>query len=163
MVREQISGESTATYIRRGYTLDIFEEAITNLNKLNIPIIVHTILGLPFESKEDMLATISYLNTKNIMGVKLQLLHVLRHTDLALDYRNGLFDCLSQEDYISLLLECIEYLSPNIVVHRLTGDGPRDLLIAPMWSLNKWDILNSIHRKFKNDNIWQGRKYTDNA
>lgn len=155
----QTSHEGSANYIRRGYPLSAFDDAVTALNKIGIPIIVHTILGLPHESREDMLATISYLNTKDIMGIKLQLLHVLKHTDLAIDYNNNEFKCLEQDEYISILIDCIEALSPDIVIHRLTGDGLRDMLIAPLWSLNKWDILNSIHRTLKLRDAWQGKNY----
>ena len=150
----------TATYIRRGYPLSCFEDALHNLKTLSIPVIVHVILGLPGESDEDMLATIEYLNKCQIFGVKLQLLHVLKDTDLATDYQSGVFSCLSKEHYIHLLIRCIDHLDPDIVLHRVTGDGPADLLIAPKWSLYKWDTLNTLHRLMKEGGHYQGRDYT---
>lgn len=154
----QTKHEHTATLIRRGYPLPIFEEAVHHLADLNIPVIVHTILGLPGETKEDMLDTIAYLNTQPIHGLKLQLLHVLRHTDLADMYENGAFQALSENEYLDILICCLEQLSPDIVVHRVTGDGPKEQLIAPLWSLNKRHVLNSLHKKMKEQNSFQGKR-----
>ncbi len=150
----------TVTYIRRGYPLSCFEEAVTNLHKLSVPVIVHVILGLPGESDEDMLATIDYLNGCHIFGIKLQLLHILKDTDLAADYENGRFECLTKDHYIDLLIQCIDHLDPDIVLHRVTGDGPADLLIAPQWSLYKWDTLNTLHRQMKEGGHYQGKLFT---
>ncbi|MBE5881619.1 MAG: TIGR01212 family radical SAM protein [Lachnospiraceae bacterium] len=152
----------TAAYIRRGYPLSCFEEAMANLHGLDVPVIVHVILGLPGETDEDMLATIDYLNGCHIFGIKLQLLHVLRDTDLATDYANGLFTCLTKEHYLALLIRCIDRLDPEIVLHRVTGDGPADLLIAPEWSLYKWDTLNSLHRLMKEGGHYQGKDFPRN-
>lgn len=138
--------EETALYIRRGYALPCFEEAMTKLQDLDIPAIVHVILGLPGETAEMMLETVRYLNTWKPFGVKLQLLHVLEHTDLAVDFANGKFDALTKDDYLDILIKCLENLSPDIVIHRVTGDGPKKILIAPTWSGNKRDVLNSLHR-----------------
>lgn len=149
--------EKTATYIRRGYSLSCFENALTVLNVLEIPVIVHVILGLPFETKEDVFQTISYLNQTEIFGIKLQLLHVLKNTDLEKEYQRHVFDVLTFEEYLSLLTDCIDGLRPDIVIHRVTGDGPKDLLLAPTWSLNKRNVLNSLHRKMRLENHYQGR------
>jgi len=149
----------TAAYIRRGYPLSCFEDAVNSLHALSIPVIVHVILGLPGESDEDMLATIDYLNQCRIFGVKLQLLHVLKDTDLATDYENGEFECLSKEHYLDILIRCIDRLNPEIVLHRVTGDGPAKLLIAPEWSLYKWDTLNTLHRLMQEGGHYQGRDY----
>lgn len=151
--------DSTAAYIRRGYKLDIFEEAVTNLQTRGIPVIVHVILGLPGETNEMILETIHYLNKKNIFGIKLQLLHVLKETDLANDYLAGNFETLSKDQYMSLLITCLKQLSPDIVVHRLTGDGPKDLLIAPTWSLYKRDFFNTLHRHLKQTGEYQGQDF----
>lgn len=151
--------ETTAAYIRRGYTLDVFDKAVANLKALNIPVIVHIILGLPNETKEMVLETIQYLNRLSIFGIKLQLLHVLKDTDLADDYMAGKFETLSREDYMALLISCLKNLSPDIVIHRLTGDGPKDLLIAPTWSLYKRDFFNSLHRHLKQTGEYQGQDY----
>lgn len=151
--------EDTARYIRRGYELSCFERAVTKLRQRNIEVIVHTILGLPGETKEQMLQTIDYLNGMPIQGIKLQLLHVLRGTDLAYDYENQKFHTLEKEEYLSLLISCIEHLSPDIAIHRLTGDGPKELLIAPLWSSAKRTVLNELHHRMKLENTWQGRLY----
>lgn len=151
--------EDTACFIRRGYELPCFERALKELRKRGIEVIVHTILGLPGESPERMLATIDYLNRCDIQGIKLQLLHILKHTDLAdyyLDETNE-FRAMEMEEYIQLLIDCIERLSPEIVIHRLTGDGPGDLLIAPLWSSRKRTVLNRIHAALRERNTWQGR------
>ena len=151
--------EDTARYIRRGYALDCFEKAVKDLRARSLEVIVHTILGLPGEDRERTLQTIRYLNGQPIQGIKLQLLHVLKGTDLALDYERGLFETLTMESYLTLLIACLERLSPDIVVHRLTGDGPNDLLIAPVWSSAKRTVLNELHRRMKLENTWQGRLY----
>ena len=151
--------DTTAAYIRRGYKLDIFNTAVANLKALGIPVIVHVILGLPGETTEMVLETIQYLNHLSIFGIKLQLLHVLKNTDLADDYLAGKFETLSKEDYMSLLITCLKNLSPKIVIHRLTGDGPKDLLIAPTWSLYKRDFFNTLHRHLKQTGEYQGQNF----
>jgi len=148
--------EKTASYIRRGYPLSVFDTSVSALKSYDIPVIVHVILGLPGETTEDMLATIQYLNRKTIFGVKLQLLHVLRGTDLYKDYKAGKFDVLSKEDYINILIDCISYLDTDTVIHRLTGDGPKELLEAPLWSRSKKEILNTFHHEMKLRNLYQG-------
>ena len=149
--------ERTARYIRRGYPLACFEEAVRNLRSRQIEVIVHTILGLPQETPEQILQTMDYLNHMDIQGIKLQLLHVLRGTDLAEDYEKGLFSVYTQEEYLNLLISCLEHLSPEIVIHRLTGDGPKELLIAPLWASRKREVLNHLHHQMKVRNPWQGR------
>ena len=133
--------EKTARYIRRGYPLSCFEESVRSLRERNLEVIVHTILGLPGESRQDILSTMDYLNHQDIQGIKLQLLHVLKGTDLAADYLEGKFSVYTMEEYLDLLIDCLEHLSPDIVIHRLTGDGPKDLLIAPLWSSKKRTVL----------------------
>ena len=152
--------DKTAAYIRRGYRLSCFEEAVKELRKRNLEVIVHTILGLPGESREDILQTISYLNHKDIQGIKLQLLHILKGTDLAEEYLSGAFQVYTMEEYLDLVISCLEHMSPDIVIHRLTGDGPRDLLLAPLWSSAKKTVLNTLHHECKVRQTWQGRLYT---
>lgn len=149
----------TAGYIRRGYELSCFETAFRALEHYKIPCIVHVILGLPGEVKTDMLKTIRFLNRLKPFGIKLQLLHVLRGTDLAVHFANGEFNVLTKETYLDILINCLENLSPEIVVHRVTGDGPKSLLIAPSWSGNKRDVLNSLHRLMRERNSYQGKCY----
>lgn len=150
--------DKTVEFIRRGYPLSCFEESVIRLRALNIPVIVHVILGLPGESLNDMLDTICYINNIKPFGIKLQLLHVLKGTDLADHYLNGGFNTLTKEEYLEIVSECLARLSPDIVVHRVTGDGPKELLISPRWSLNKRDVLNSLHRLLKEQGITQGCK-----
>ena len=153
--------EKTAAYIRRGYPLSCFEEAVKELRKRNLEVIVHTILGLPGETKEDILETMNYLNHRNIQGIKLQLLHVLKNTDLAKDYLEGKFSVYTMEEYINLVIDCLEHLSPEIVIHRLTGDGPKDLLLAPAWSSAKKTVLNTLHHECKIKGAYQGKQYKE--
>ena len=149
--------DTTAAYIRRGYKLEVFDTAVAALKSRNIPAIVHVILGLPGETTEMILQTIQYLNRLSVFGIKLQLLHVLKDTDLAEDYLNGKFETLTKETYMELLITCLKNLSPDIVIHRLTGDGPKDLLISPAWSLYKRDFFNTLHRHLKQTGEYQGQ------
>lgn len=148
--------ENTARFIRRGYELSCFEDAYKRLSTAKIPVIVHIILGLPGEDTQAIYETISYLNQLKPFGVKLQLLHILKNTDLALVYENLPFKIYTLEEYLDVLTGCIKRLSPDIVIHRVTGDGPKELLIEPRWSLNKRMVLNSLHAKMKRENIYQG-------
>ena len=157
----QTMHEKTAAYIRRGYPLSCFEEAVKELRKRNLEVIVHTILGLPGETKEDILETMHYLNHRNIQGIKLQLLHVLKNTDLAKDYLDGKFSVYTMKEYIHLVIDCLEHLSPEIVIHRLTGDGPKDLLLAPTWSSAKKTVLNTLHHECKIRGAYQGKQYKE--
>lgn len=157
----QTMHEATATFIRRGYPLSVFEKAMDELTNRNIPVIVHVILGLPGETPDMQYATISYLNRLHPFGIKLQLLHIIKGTDLADYYIDSVddFKALDKQEYLDLLIGCIERLSPDIVIHRVTGDGPKDLLIAPTWSLNKRDVLNSLHKQMREQNAFQGKLY----
>ena len=149
--------EKSADYIRRMYPLSVYDSAAENLHKIGVNVITHLILGLPNESKEMMLDSVKYVGNKTD-GIKLQLLHILKNTDLCDDYENGKFDVLSMEDYIDILCDCVEVLPENVVIHRLTGDGDKKLLVAPMWSADKKRVLNSINREFAKRDITQGRK-----
>lgn len=155
----QTCHEKTAEFIRRGYSLSVFEKAVTDLKMRNLQVIVHTILGLPFESRDDILETIDYISSKPVDGIKLQLLHVLKGTDLA-DYL-GQFHILSMEEYTDLVIACLEHLPQNMVVHRITGDGPKNILLAPLWSGNKKASMNQINQELKLRDTWQGRLYNN--
>ena len=152
--------EETAAFIRRGYPLSCFTEAAERLRGAGLEVVVHMILGLPGESKKDVLQTMQYLNSRDIQGIKLQLLHVLKGTDLAGYYASPGFHVLSREEYIDMVICCLESLSPDITIHRLTGDGPKELLIAPLWSMRKREVLNRIHHEMKMRQTWQGRCFT---
>lgn len=151
--------ESTAEFIRRGYPLPVFEEALKKLRALGLSVIVHTILYLPGESEADMLETIEYLNRQDIQGIKLQLLHVLKDTDLYDYYLDHPFFLPTMEEYLEFLGTCLCCLRPDIVIHRLTGDGPKSLLAAPLWTGNKRLVLNQMEKSFRERDIWQGKHY----
>lgn len=138
--------EKSAEYIRRGYPLSVYDEAVRNLHKHGLEVITHVILGLPGESRKDMKETVEYVCAHQTDGMKLQLLHVLEGTDLAKDYRAGKFHVMSEEEYVDLLVELLRIIPKHIVIHRLTGDGRKKDLIAPAWSANKKQVLNHIRK-----------------
>jgi len=146
--------EDTAKRIRRGYPLSSYDTAVKNLRDIHIDVIVHLIIGLPYESKEDILRSIDYINDSGIQGIKLQLLHVLKNTDLEA-YLDSMH-ILTLDEYVTILVECLEHLDQDIVIHRITGDGPGDLLLAPLWSTNKKLVLNTIQHAMKTLDSWQG-------
>lgn len=139
--------EDTASYIRRGYTLDVFEDTFRRLTEAGIPVIVHVIIGLPGETREDHIRMAEYLTRLHPHGVKLQLLHVLKGTDLAVDYEAGLFKEMTLEEYTDTIADMVALLHQDIVIYRITGDGPKKLLIAPLWSGDKKKVLNTINKK----------------
>ena len=152
--------EHTATIIRRGYPLSVFEDSVSNLQQIGITVIAHTILGLPTETKRDMLMTMEYISKLSIQGIKLQLLHVLRETDLGRLYEDGSFaEVLTLDEYVDIIISCLELLPRELVIHRLTGDGPKKLLLAPLWSANKKLVLNRIHNEMKVRNSYQGKSH----
>ncbi len=147
----------TARYIRRGYELECYEDALGRLKAAGITVIVHVILGLPGETREMMLATIDYLAGEHRPdGIKLQLLHVIEGTDLAKEYRAGKFRTMEMEEYFDLLCQCLLRLPEDMVIHRLTGDGPKKTLIAPKWTGDKKRVLNTLRRELENRDIRQG-------
>ena len=148
----------TAAYIRRGYDLPVYDDAVRRLHAVGVQVITHIILGLPFETKTDMLQSVRYAGERSD-GVKLQLLHVLKGTDLLTDYQDGVSQTLGPEEYAELLCDCIEVLPPHVVVHRLTGDGDKKLLAAPLWSADKKRVLNTINRVMRERDVIQGSRY----
>ena len=154
----QTSNENTAKHINRGYSLDVFEKAVLDLNSINVDVIVHLIIGLPNETKNDIINSVKYVCSQNIAGIKLQLLHVLKNTPLEKEYLSDSFHILSLEEYTDILAKCITYIPKNIVIHRITGDGPKLLLVAPLWSANKKKVLNYINRRFNELDIHQGEE-----
>ena len=139
----------SAKYIRRGYSLEVYNEAVKNLKNIGVNIVVHIILGLPNESEEDMLESVKYVCQSQIDGIKLQLLHIIAGTDLAKDYENGLFKTLEFDEYVELIAKCVAIIPKNIVIHRLTGDGAKKDLIAPLWSADKKKVLNAINKALR--------------
>ncbi len=149
---------ATAEYIRRGYPLSVYDEAVRRLLEAGIETVVHMILGLPGETPEMMRQTAQYIGQSGVQGIKLQLLHVLKGTDLESEYRSGKFEVMGLEEYIAVLEACIESLPPDMVIHRLTGDGAKRSLVAPLWSADKKTVLNAINSAFDRDRVKQGAR-----
>ena len=143
----------TAEYIRRGYPLSVYDEALRKLKSRHIEVITHLILGLPGESSSDMLSSVKYVCDAGTDGIKLQLLHILKNTDLEKEYQSGSIRVLTEDEYIRLLKECLEIIPENVVIHRLTGDGDKRILVAPMWSADKKHVWNRIHREVFHKNV----------
>ncbi len=141
--------QKSAKYIRRGYDLSVYDKAVRDLKKIGVNVVVHVILGLPNESENDMLETVKYVCESGANGIKLQLLHVIDGTDLAKDYEKGLFKTLEFDEYVNLIVKCIKIIPNDIVIHRLTGDGAKKDLIAPLWSADKKRVLNAINKALR--------------
>lgn len=137
--------KKTAEYIRRGYDLETYDTAVENLHRAGLNVVTHLIIGLPYETEKEILESVEYV-CKRTDGIKLQLLHILKETDLAIDYENGMFDVLTLEEYTDIIVKCVRIIPENVVVHRLTGDGAKKDLIAPLWSADKKRVLNTINR-----------------
>lgn len=141
--------QKSAKYIRRGYDLSVYDKAVRDLKKIGVNVVVHVILGLPNESENDMLETVKYVCESGANGIKLQLLHVIDGTDLAKDYEKGLFKTLEFDEYVNLIVKCVKIIPNDIVIHRLTGDGAKKDLIAPLWSADKKRVLNAINKALR--------------
>lgn len=155
----QTVNDETARAFNRGYDFEVFDNTLKRLKERNIEVVVHTIFGLPGETEEDMMKTVDYVAHSGADGVKFHLLHIMKHTPMAKQLENGEFELLTQEKYIDLLCKALVRIPEEMVVHRLTGDAPRDLLIGPMWSLKKWEVLNAIDKAFVDNDIWQGKEF----
>lgn len=153
----QTSNEKSAEYIRRYYPNSTYKNAVKELKNRGITVITHIIIGLPNETKEDILNTVDFAVKSGTDGVKLQLLHILKDTDLYEDYKLGKVKVLSFEEYIDILFSCIEKIPKNIVIHRITGDAPKKYLIEPKWSADKKMVLNTINKELEKRDIMQGR------
>ena len=141
--------EKSAEFIRRGYPLSVYDDAVLRLSEAGIKVITHVILGLPGETADDMLSTVQYVCNGSSSGIKLQLLHVLKGTDLADYYEKTHFHIMSLEEYVNLVAECLKIIPKDMVVHRLTGDGPKALLIEPKWSADKKRVINAINKRLR--------------
>ena len=155
----QTSNDDTALRINRGYMKDTFTKSVEALAERGIDVVAHIIFGLPGETKEDMLNTVRYVSKLPIKGIKLHLLHVMENTAMAKELERGEFKLLEMDEYIDIITEAIAMLPQNIVIHRLTGDAPRELLIGPMWSLKKWEVLNAIDKALKERDLYQGKYF----
>ncbi len=151
--------EDTALLINRGYKTECFDKTVQALHRINIPVIAHLIIGLPGETLEHNLKSVKHLNALQIDGIKLHMLHVIEGTALSKD--KTLYPDITKEQYIDILITLLEHLSEKIVIHRLTGDGPKSLTLAPKWSLNKRDVLNTLHSTMLKRITWQGRYYIE--
>ena len=148
--------EKTAERIHRGYRLEVFEDAYRRLKEAGLTVVVHVILGLPGETKEEMLETVDYLGKIPVDGIKLQLLHILKGSQMAAEYEKNPFLLMELEEYLDLILTCVARLPQSVVIHRLSGDGAKALLIGPAWSANKKLVLNRMMQKFRENGIFQG-------
>lgn len=157
----QTINDESARNFNRGYDFKVFEEGIKKLQDRNIEVVVHTIFGLPGETKDDMLKTIDYVAHSGAQGIKFHLLHLMSGTQMVKQYESGELELLSQEDYIDLICKGIAMIPQDMVVHRLTGDAPRESLIGPMWSLKKWEVLNAIDKALVDNDIYQGKNYIE--
>ena len=153
----QTSNEKSARYIRRGYENSVYKNAVKELKSRGITVITHIIIGLPNETKEDILNSVDFSIKCGTHGVKLQLLHILKDTDLHEDYKQGKVEALSLQKYMDILFSCIEKIPKNVVIHRITGDAPKSLLVEPQWSANKKMVLNTINKELEKRDIIQGR------
>ena len=155
----QTTNEKTAKLINRGYKNEVFYDAVSRLRKHNIDCIVHIINGLPYETSQDMLNTIKDLNSFDIQGIKIHSLYVLKNTPLEVMYNNQEFSLMSLDKYIEITAKQLELLNPNIIIHRISGDAPKDQLVAPLWGLKKFVVMNELDKYMKNNNIHQGDGY----
>lgn len=157
----QTKFDETAKFIRRGFELSEYESAVKKLKSIGITVITHMIIGLPFETKEMIVETARYIGKSGADGIKFHLLHILEDTDLAEIYRKGIFKTLELDEYVDILKECVEVIPPDMVIHRLTGDGWKKKLISPLWSGDKKKVLNTINKYFELNNVNQGSKFFD--
>lgn len=151
--------ERTSQLINRAHDTDCYYEAVEKLRKHGIRVCTHIIYGLPQETHEMMLDTCRAVSQMDVQGIKIHLLHLMRKTPMVKQYEEGLVKFLEMDEYVKLIGDSLEILPPEMVVHRLTGDAPRNLIIGPMWSLKKWEVLNAIDAELKNRDTWQGKKF----
>ena len=155
----QTINDKSARNFNRGYDFEVFDRSLKKLQERGIEVVVHTIFGLPGETKEDMLKTIDYVAHSGAQGIKFHLLHLMQGTKMVEQYESGELELLSKEDYIDLICKGVAMIPEEMVVHRLTGDAPRQSLIGPMWSLKKWEVLNDIDKALVDNDIWQGKDF----
>lgn len=151
--------ENTQKIINRGHNYQEFLDGLEKLRQRNINVIVHIIVNLPGESKEDILETARAVAKLRVQGIKIHMLHLLKNTPMVKLYEEGNLSFISREEYIQIVADIIEILPPEMVIHRITGDGPKDILIEPKWTLKKWEVLNGIDRELKKRDTWQGKYY----
>jgi radical SAM protein (TIGR01212 family) len=151
--------QSTSELINRAHDTACYEDAVTRLRAHGIRVCTHIIYGLPLETHEMMMDTARRVASWDVQGIKIHLLHLMKYTRMVKQYEQGLLRLLDMDEYIKLIVDTLEILPPELIIHRLTGDAPRDLLIGPMWSLKKWGVLNGIDDELARRDTWQGRLY----
>lgn len=151
--------ERTALLINRAHDYQCYIDGVKKLRKHNINVCSHIINGLPLETPEMMMETAREVAKLDVQGIKIHLLHLLKGTPMIKQYEKGMVEFLSMDEYIQLVCNQLEILPPNMIIHRITGDGPIELMVGPMWSVNKWDVLNGIDAEMKRRNSWQGKEY----
>jgi uncharacterized protein len=154
--------QDTADIINRGYSLDTYIKAVKELKKRKIDVVTHVILGLPGEGNEDILQTVDFVANTGTQGIKLHLLHLIKETQLVDLHEKGQLRIMDMGEYTDLVADCIERIPEDMVIHRITGDGPRETLIEPKWSLKKWEVINAIEHLLMDRSTWQGKKYVKN-
>lgn len=155
----QTSNDITAKFINRGYSSDIFSKAVAILRKYNIDVVAHIMIGLPNETQKDLENTIQFLNQHDIQGIKIHSTYIIKNTQLCTLYENGLYTPLTLEEYLKSLTFVITHIKPNIIIHRISGDAPKDLLVAPEWNQHKKKVLNGLDKILKENNLYQGCFY----
>ncbi len=155
--------QSTAETINRGYALDAYIKAVQELKKRNIDVVTHVILGLPGENREEMLQTVEFVANTGTQGIKLHLLHLVKDTKLVQLYEKGQLRIMDMEEYVDLVVDCLERIPEDMVIHRITGDGPRETLVEPKWSLKKWEVINAIEHQMMDLDTWQGKRFAENG
>lgn len=158
----QTMHDRTAHYINRGYDLKVYIDAVRKLKNMDIDVVTHVILGLPGENRKEMLETVDLVANSGTHGIKLHLLHLLKDTKLVEMYNRGDFKFMEFDEYVETVVECIERIPADMVIHRITGDGPRDTLIGPRWSLKKFEVINAIDHLLMDKDTWQGKRFAPN-
>lgn len=155
----QTSNDKIGNLINRGYTSKQFTEAVNILNKYNIDVVAHIMVGLPNETKQDIQDTVNFINNHKLEGVKIHSTYVVENTKLADMYKNGGYKALDLDDYIETLIDIIVHLKPELIIHRISGDAPKDILVAPYWNKHKMWILHGFEKRFRARDLWQGKYY----
>lgn len=157
----QTSNDKIGELINRGYTSKQFTEAVNILNKYNIDVVAHIMVGLPTETKQDIEDTVNFINSHKLEGVKIHSTYVVENTKLADMYKNGEYKALDLDDYIETLIDIMTHLKPELIIHRISGDAPKDILLAPSWNKHKMWILHGFEKRFRARDLWQGKYYTE--
>ena len=156
----QTSSDEIGKIINRGYTSKQFTQAVKILNKYNIDVVAHIMVGLPNETKKDIENTVNFINSHKLQGVKIHSTYVVENTKLADMYKKGEYKALDLDDYLETLIDIITHLKPELIIYRISGDAPKDILLAPYWNKHKMWILHSFEKRFRARNLWQGKYYT---